>query len=188
MVNEEWREVSGWPYEVSSEGRVRNTRTGRMLHQHLHKSGYLQLQLWNRLKFKTATVHVLVCEAFHGSRPSGSYEAAHENGDSTDNRSVNLTWKTPKENIADRDRHGTTARGSRNGKTKYPPQVVARVRELRQAGISCLAVAAETGLSAGYVYRLSVDSNSRRDATVDGRKVPWREYLNAQAPETEEAT
>lgn len=180
MVNEEWMLICGWPYEVSSEGRVRNTRTGRELRQSMHKSGYMQLQLWKQQSFKTCMVHVLVCEAFHGARPDGDYEAAHLNGRRVENNKGNLAWKTPKENIADRELHGMTARGQRNGKTRYAPELIVRVRQLRRDGKTCVAVAAETGISSGYVHRLSSDAKTRRDADVEGVKVPWREYLGIE--------
>jgi hypothetical protein len=56
---------------------------------------------------RTLAVHVVVCTAFHGSRPSPVHQAAHRNGVPTDNRAANIRWATPKENQADRERHGT---------------------------------------------------------------------------------
>jgi HNH endonuclease len=54
-----------------------------------------------------ASVHALVCETYHGPKPSPAHQAAHLNGNPSDNRPSNLAWKTPKENAADRVRHGT---------------------------------------------------------------------------------
>jgi hypothetical protein len=58
-------------------------------------------------------VHHLVLEAFVGPRPAG-HEAAHGDGDKTNNALANLRWATPKENAADRYRHGTVLFGTRH--------------------------------------------------------------------------
>lgn len=48
----------------------------------------------------------MVCETFHGERPAG-HQAAHNNGDPSDNRVGNLRWATRADNMGDRLRHGT---------------------------------------------------------------------------------
>lgn len=55
-------------------------------------------------------VACLVLEAFVGPRPEGA-QAAHGNGDTSDNRLINLRWTTPKENAADKRLHGTHREG-----------------------------------------------------------------------------
>lgn len=44
-------------------------------------------------------VHQLVCEAFHGSRPSPNAVVIHTDEDSLNNRPENLRWGTQKENL-----------------------------------------------------------------------------------------
>lgn len=51
-----------------------------------------------RLK-KTFKVAQLVCEAFHGPKPSPSAVTIHINEDPSDNRPENLRWGTQKENL-----------------------------------------------------------------------------------------
>src|SRR5262249_27903182 len=55
-------------------------------------------------------VNVLILWAFTGSRPDG-LEAAHLDGDRSNNRVENLAWKTHAENIADKAGHGTVRKG-----------------------------------------------------------------------------
>jgi hypothetical protein len=44
-------------------------------------------------------VHQLVCEAFHGPKPSPNAVVIHINEDAHDNRPENLKWGTQKENL-----------------------------------------------------------------------------------------
>jgi hypothetical protein len=68
-------------------------------------------------------VHHLVLEAFVGPCPPGQ-EARHVNdNDRANNALSNLAWGTHRENCADRDRHGATARGDRNGAKTMPHRI-----------------------------------------------------------------
>ena len=58
------------------------------------------------------SVHVLVCSAFHGERPSSKHQAAHIDGNSMNNARENLYWATVRENHADKKRHGTQPSGA----------------------------------------------------------------------------
>lgn len=142
---EEWRQVDGWPYEVSNIGKVRNAK-GRLLATPLHKSGYLQVQLWNRGKFKSMLVHRLVAAAFVGKQPSELHEVAHGDGNRLNNADGNLRWVLHTENMRDRDDHGTTARGERNGKLKHDDETVRRIRGLHAGGMGYRRIAKETGV------------------------------------------
>jgi hypothetical protein len=72
--------------------------------------GYLVVALGHR---GTIYVHHLVLLAFVGPRPAGR-QAAHGDGHRTNNLLSNLRWATPKENTADRYRHGTVLFGTRH--------------------------------------------------------------------------
>lgn len=106
-------------YRVWEGGRVERIREvtygpigvifGRVL-----ASGYRQFKLIDRNgRQRLVRANRLVCEAFHGVAPTDRHHAAHRNGNKLDNRASNLAWKTAKENAADREAHGTTARGAR---------------------------------------------------------------------------
>lgn len=70
-------------------------------------------------------VNVLILRVFRGPPPKGMKypTAAHENGNRRDNRLSNLRWKTLKDNIADKVRHGTLRMGD-----NHP----SRIREVGQ--------------------------------------------------------
>lgn len=130
-VNEEWRPVVGWEalYEVSSLGRVRSVaravhvrgggRAGaqyrkrvreRILKPGGHKNQYLYVSLMRDAQRKVRSIHSLVCEAFHGPCPIG-FEAAHGDGDRTNNSKQNLRWALHIDNCRDKEDHGTLVRG-----------------------------------------------------------------------------
>lgn len=145
-MHEMWKPIVGWPYEASNLGRFRNSRTGRLRKTVPHKSGYLNIQLRNAGQFKTCQAHRLVAIAFHGEPPSPKHEVAHRNGNRHDNAASNLRWVLHVENMRDRDSHGTTARGTRNGKLKYSDDQVSMVRELHASGLGNRRISKMTGI------------------------------------------
>jgi hypothetical protein len=114
---ENWRPVLGFDgfYEVSDLGRVRSLRTSRgirvipkVLKQQERKGGYLHVVLKSKTDKRLRLVHQLVLESFIGTKPSGK-QCAHGDGKRQNNVLGNLRWATPKENSADRMKHGTTS-------------------------------------------------------------------------------
>ncbi len=132
----EWRTVPSFPdYEASSEAQIRrctplpirNRCIMRPLPQRPSSRGYPRVALWVGRR-KVRFVHSLVCEAFHGPRPTASHEVAHWDGDVTNAKPSNLRWATKVENEADKVRHGST----RKGKPGKPQKLTSeQVREIR---------------------------------------------------------
>lgn len=96
---EEWRPVKGFGgiYEVSSEGRLRNVKTGRIHQNSKPRSGYTVDILCKGGTHKTVRRHQLVAEAFIPN-PENKPEVNHKNGDKSDNSASNLEWVTHREN------------------------------------------------------------------------------------------
>lgn len=98
FTGEEWRAIYGWPYEVSSMGRVRRRekactrKAGAYLKGGLNQ-GYLAVALHFDGRRSVRPIHQLVAEAFHGARAPG-LQVNHVNGVKTDNRRENLEWVT----------------------------------------------------------------------------------------------
>lgn len=137
-IPEEWRPVEGWPYEVSSLGRVRRSAPGRRTFvgricsaMRCKKTGYFAVQLSRDDKFWRPNVHRLVCIAFRGKPPSAGHQVAHNDGNKSNNARDNLRWATPSENQADRIRHGTSAKGENNA---WHVLTEDAVREIRVKG------------------------------------------------------
>ena len=96
---EEWINIKdNNSYSISSLGRVRNNKTGRILKNINHYSGYQHV----RLQKKYYSVHRLVATHFIPN-PFTKEDVNHINELKDDNRVENLEWTTTKENV----NHGT---------------------------------------------------------------------------------
>lgn len=88
-------------YSVSSEGNVKNNKTGRVLKKYKYKNGYKNgyelVTLCKNGKTKTFQVHRLVAIMFIPN-PENKTCVDHINCVRNDNRVENLRWVTHKEN------------------------------------------------------------------------------------------
>lgn len=121
MEDEIWKDIPGWEglYQASSWGRIRSLdrsvwnhrcyalRKGRILS--LNKTSptgvpYYVAHLYRDKKRSAIYVATLVCSTFNGPRPeniNGDHyvDCMHLNGNSLDNRPLNLAWGTHTENM-----------------------------------------------------------------------------------------
>lgn len=104
-----WKDIPSCPgYVASSEGKIgRVLPTGhvRVLRPYVRskrdvrgRGSYLTVSISIRNVRRSAYVHRLVCEAFHGPPPSSSHQACHGPLGATSNDPQNLRWGTPEEN------------------------------------------------------------------------------------------
>ena len=157
-----WKPILGWPrYEASTTGLTRIRDTGRVVSQRVRtRDNYLVVDLFGeprpdsnsgRCPRNTVGVNILVCMAFHGSRPSARYEAAHCNGKKSDISIDNLRWATPIENEHDKRQHRTSPLGERNGAAKITQtQAVASLLDRRTTSV----IAAEYGIGTRAVRKI----------------------------------
>jgi hypothetical protein len=127
--DEQWKSISDYKgvYEVSNLGRVRIVKSGRIRTPSPNHHGYLAL----KLQRKHAFIHRLVAAAFIGTCPDGM-QVNHINGDKSDNRSENLEYVTPSENIKHAWRKlgfsPYRPSGESNGNSKLTVQIVRNIR------------------------------------------------------------
>lgn len=160
-IVEEWRIVESRPaYAVSSFGRVRRevsgkgAKVGKILKQLVEKRKYSNYISVNLGQGKHWSVHVLVCSAFHGSKPSPQHEVAHWDGNGENNTPNNLRWATRKENKADQVRHGRINRGSLHGCAKLDEQAVQIIRQRLKNGERQTAIAKDFSVNSTTIHQI----------------------------------
>lgn len=96
--NEYWRSISNYEnYQVSSCGRVRNTKTYKILKQDLKENGYKDVQLYKNGKPKHYRVNRLVaCEFI--DNPHNKPLVDHIDNNKLNNNVNNLRWVDYSEN------------------------------------------------------------------------------------------
>lgn len=150
---EEWRDVVGFEglYKVSNFGRIQTVKTGKIKEQTISKTDNRPyLSLWKNNKIKVCRPHKLVMEAFVSLRPEG-LECCHNDGNPQNNHWSNLRWDTPKNNHADKVKHGTTNRGEQCGTAKL---TLEQVRAIRQDTRLQRIIAAEYGVKDNTISRI----------------------------------
>ncbi|MGT2716596.1 NUMOD4 domain-containing protein [Streptococcus respiraculi] len=99
-MEEKWKSVRGYEglYEVSSDGRVKNSKTGRILTPRVNNSGYVRISLYKKEGCKEFLVHRLVAETFIPA-VNGKEIVNHIDENKLNNNVENLEWVTSQENV-----------------------------------------------------------------------------------------
>ena len=141
-MREEWRDVEGTGYKVSSLGRVIGRRGG-ILNPSRTPLGYRVISIDGDVVY----VHRLVAEAFLGRFPG--MQVDHIDGDKNNNAVSNLRWVTAQENV----RHSYDLGRGYNRKSRTGIPVVMICGEERTEYPSMSAAARATGKSQSWVWQ-----------------------------------
>ena len=110
--SEQWAAIDGYTnYQVSWWGRVRNTKTGRILKPQPSGPGYLFVHLSKRGKVLIHYIHRLVAREWVGN-PEEKRCVDHIDGSRTNNHWENLRYATHSEN-------GRNAKNRTDGSSVY---------------------------------------------------------------------
>lgn len=84
-------------FKVSNLGRLQYANSNNKTFGHKTAGGYRFWYLRNNY-----AVHHLICQVFHGAKPTSAHTVDHINRDPFDNRPENLRWATKKEQARNR--------------------------------------------------------------------------------------
>lgn len=91
-----WKPLKNFPsYDGSSEGRIMNIRTRRIMKTFTNGKGYIQVCLRRNNEQYTVRVARVLAETFLGEHPG--MDVTYKNGDRTDITVDNLEWRTRKD-------------------------------------------------------------------------------------------
>lgn len=124
-------------YAAGSDGRIYCYSTARVnarkprpfqLAEFHNSDDYPSVQVIEQSRKRTKAIHLLVCLAWHGAKPTPVHEVRHLDGRRINSMPTNLCWGTQAENEADKKRHGTAVLGSRHGVAKLNEEAVRILR------------------------------------------------------------
>lgn len=158
---EEWRPIEGYPcYQISNLGRVkslRNPKNPKILRPKSNNKGYLLVSITKGDKYGsgdkpiTHRIHKLVADAFI-ENPEGKCHIDHINTITTDNRSCNLRWVTPKENAQNPITHERVAKSNRLQAEQRKQIVLVYNEDLQiQSAFTSTADAGKLGFNQGNI-------------------------------------
>lgn len=151
---ETWIGIDSRPeYEVSSWG---NVRRGERVLRTVKTGKYWIVSLSTNGKTTTARVHRLVIEGFIGKPPFDGAIAAHNDGDTSNNRVINLRWASALENQTDRVRHNTKTRGSDVFGAKLDEKTIPIIRQRIANGERYPSIASDYGVSVSAICQIKL--------------------------------
>lgn len=113
-----WKPLKNFPsYNGSSEGRIMNIKTQRIMKTHTNEKGYVQVCLRKNGETYTVKVHKVVAETFLGEHPG--MDVRHKDLDNSNNIVDNLEWCTRSETI-----QSAFDRGSKIPSRQVPVRVI----------------------------------------------------------------
>ena len=138
-----WKPLRNFPsYNGSSEGRIMNIRTQRILVPQINEKGYEQVTLRKNNKHHTVRVHKVIAETFLGEHPG--MDVRHLDLDRRNNRVENLYWSTRQETVA-----SSFERGDRLPNRRTPIRVI----ETGETYESVTACSRATGCARSDIFK-----------------------------------
>ena len=148
-----------WPdcsdYRVGSDGSVWSRKRGRWKRRTpVLVNGYLRVVIYIAGKQHREFAHRMVARVFLGPCPPGE-QVCHYDGNRRNCSLSNLRYATPKENQADKIRHGTIPRGERHHQAKITESAVMDIRKSRGRETQA-SIARRHGLSQCVVCNIQI--------------------------------
>lgn len=132
VLNNPTSECVIWPYAKDRQGYARYNIEGKVVFAHRY-----------------------LCEIVNGRPPTPSHHAAHSCGNGAKGcvNPKHVSWKTPKENNADKVSHGTVCFGAHHGRSKLTERDVREILD-RSSCFTLAELADAYGVSFQHVSRI----------------------------------
>jgi len=169
-MDEEWREVNGYPkYEISNFGRLCSYQAnpghpvGRLLRGTVDDDSRRIYGLYNDKGMKRLRASRLVADAFiEKPKDARRILVIHNDGNPLNNHVSNLRWGSHKENSVDAVKHGTALKGEKCNGAKLTKEDVKAIRARYE-------ITAITQLQLATTYNVT-----RENISAIIRRVNWR--------------
>ena len=113
-----WKPLKNFPsYDGSSEGRIRNVKTRRILKTFTDDKGYIKVCLRKNNKQYTVRVAKVIAETFLGEHPG--MDVRYKDSNKSNVRVENLYWSTRSETI-----QSAFVRGTKTPQHRTPVRVI----------------------------------------------------------------
>lgn len=142
-----WLRHPVYAYEADENGQIRRCGSLMPRKMRIDRDGYRRMNLWHDKRLITVKACVLVAEAWYGPRPFDGAEVCHGPSGNGDDRPTNLSWGDHQKNLLDRQRDGTTRKGTR----ALTFADVCEIRSMSEQGATQLALSAKFGTSPSNV-------------------------------------
>lgn len=143
------------PYQVSNNGKIRNSKTRKLLKPVIDKYGYPCVCLFYNKKRHNITVHKLVAMTYV-KNPKNKPQVNHIDGIKTHNYRNNLEWVTPRENVVHSYKNGlhdNVAIGERHGNNIYSTEQIKNVcMLLEQNKLTYSQISNQTGVRVSTIH------------------------------------
>lgn len=167
-MKEIWRSIPYCQgYEASSLGRIRSINhfvfykgkykikkvfyKGKILKPWEHNL-YFYFGASIKGKKKRMQVNRAVCSTFHGNPPTKKHQAAHLDGNPSNNKKNNLRWVTCPENMSHKIVHGTMVFGEKHKNSKLKSNDIIMIRKKYHSGYSVPIIAKKYKICKQNVY------------------------------------
>ena len=133
-------------YFISNDGKVFNSKTGRVLKNQKNGNGYEKITLTiNGIQYQML-IHRLVAELYI-PMVEGKNQVNHINGIKHDNRVENLQWCNNSENQIHAHSNGLKPSGNRLWNGKFSKEDLIKIKNLSNNGIKRFLIAKEMNCS-----------------------------------------
>ncbi len=126
MLSKEFLTIVDYPgYFINKEGKVWSEYSKAFKKQRVHKSGYVDVQLYQNGKHTTPKIHKLITTTFFGKIPPGLV-VNHIDGNKLNNHMSNLEYVTQSYNSID-----AFNRGTRNNSGLNSPRTKLNIEQIK---------------------------------------------------------